>query len=100
MAGRRAFVGREGELSRLVEAPGGVRVVVTCRSDEAPLAGQVASWLAGVRGDAGTAEIALGPLSRAEVAEQVTALAGEPVLPEAVDELFARAGGTRFSPSS
>ena len=75
---------------------GGVRVVVTCRSDEAPLAGPAASWLAGVRGDAGTAEIALSPLSRAEVAEQVTALAGGPVLPEVVDELFARAEGNPF----
>jgi hypothetical protein len=55
---------------------GGVRVVVTCRSDEAPLAGPVTSWLALVRGEAGMAEIALGPLSRAEAAEQVTALAG------------------------
>jgi len=74
----------------------GVRVVVTCRSDEAPLAGPVASWLARVRGEAGTAEIALGPLSRAEAAEQVTALAGGPVLPEVVDELFARAEGNPF----
>jgi hypothetical protein len=54
---------------------GAVRVVVTCRSDEAPLAGPVTSWLALVRGEAGMAEIALGPLSRAEAAEQVTALA-------------------------
>jgi DNA-binding SARP family transcriptional activator/tetratricopeptide (TPR) repeat protein len=75
---------------------GGVRVVVTCRSDEAPLAGPVASWLARVRGEAGMAEIALGPLSRAESAEQVTALAGEPVPPEVADELFARAEGNPF----
>jgi DNA-binding CsgD family transcriptional regulator/tetratricopeptide (TPR) repeat protein len=74
----------------------GVRVVVTCRSDEAPLAGPVTSWLALVRGEAGMAEIALGPLSRAEAAEQVTALAGGPVPPEVVDELFARAEGNPF----
>jgi DNA-binding SARP family transcriptional activator len=75
---------------------GGVRVVVTCRGDEAPLAGPVASWLARMRGEAGMAEIALGPLSRAEAAEQVTALAGGPVPPEVVDELFARAEGNPF----
>jgi DNA-binding CsgD family transcriptional regulator/tetratricopeptide (TPR) repeat protein len=75
---------------------GAVQVVVTCRSDEAPLAGPVASWLARVRGEAGIAEIALGPLSRAEAAEQVTALAGGPVLPEVVDELFVRAEGNPF----
>ena len=75
---------------------GGVRVVVTCRSDEAPLAGPMASWLARVGGEAGMAEIALGPLSRAEAAEQVTALAGGPVPPEVMDELFARAEGNPF----
>jgi len=41
-------------------------------------------------------EIALGPLSRAEAAEQVTALAGGPVPPEVVDGLFARAEGNPF----
>ena len=73
-------------------APGAVRVVVTCRSDEAPLAAQVAEWLALVRGAAGTEEIPLGPLSRAEVAGQAAALAGGPVPPRVVDELY-RAGG-------
>src|SRR5580658_2853500 len=57
---------------------GPVRVVVTCRADEAPLADQVAGWLARVRADAGTEEIRLGPLSRAEVAGQAAALAGAP----------------------
>jgi hypothetical protein len=56
----------------------------------------VASWLARVRGEAGMVEIALGPLSRAEAAEQVTALAGGPVPPEVVDGLFARAEGNPF----
>src|SRR6516225_6686827 len=66
------FLARPGRRGR-------VRVVVTCRSDEAPLAGPAASWLARVRSEAGMEEIALGPLSRAETAEQVTALAGGPV---------------------
>jgi DNA-binding SARP family transcriptional activator len=83
------FLARPGRRGR-------VRVVVTCRGDEAPLAGPVASWLARVRGEAGMTEIALGPLSRAEAAEQVTALAGGPVPPEVVDELFARAEGNPF----
>jgi DNA-binding CsgD family transcriptional regulator len=76
--------------------PSAGRVVVTCRSDEAPLAPQVAEWLAQVRGAAATEEITLGPLSRAEVAGQAAALAGRPVPPALVDELFARAEGNPF----
>src|SRR5262249_4633741 len=75
---------------------GSVRVVVTCRSDEAPVAAAVAGWLAQARGAAGVEEITLGPLSRPEAAEQVGALAGAPVLPEVVDEVFARAEGNPF----
>ena len=71
-------------------------VVATCRSDEAPLAAQVADWLAQVRGAAGVEEIRLGPLSRAEVAGQVAALAGGPVPAGVVDELYARAEGNPF----
>ena len=77
---------------------GSVTVVATCRSDEAPLAAHVAGWLAHVRGSGGggVEEIRLGPLSRAEVAEQVAALAGGPVPPRVVDELYARAEGNPF----
>ena len=75
---------------------GPVRVVATCRGDEAPLAAQVAGWLAQVRADAGMAEIRLEPLSRAEVAGQAAALAGGPVSPQVVDELYARAEGNPF----
>ena len=64
---------------------GPVRLVATCRADEAPLADQVAAWLARVRADAGTEEIRLGPLSRAEVAGQAAALAGAPVSPQMAD---------------
>ena len=76
--------------------PGAVRAVVTCRSDEAPLEPQVAQWLALARGAAATEEITLGPLSRPEVARQAAALAGQPVPPALVDELFARAAGNPF----
>jgi DNA-binding CsgD family transcriptional regulator/tetratricopeptide (TPR) repeat protein len=70
---------------------GGVTVVVTCRSDEVPLDATVADWLAHVRRDAGVEEIRLGPLSRREVAEQVTGLTGA-----AAPELYARAEGHPF----
>ena len=75
---------------------GPVRLVVTCRADEAPLADQVAAWLARVRADAGTEEIRLAPLSRAEVAGQAAALAGAPVSRQMAEELFARAEGNPF----
>lgn len=75
---------------------GGVRVVVTCRSDEAPLAARVAGWLADVRGTAGVEEIRLGPLSPTEVAVQVAALSHGPVSPQVVEELYARAEGNPF----
>ena len=75
---------------------GPVRVVATCRGDEAPLAALVAGWLARVRGDAGTEEIRLGPLSRAQVAGLAAALAGGPVSPQVIDYLYARAEGNAF----
>ena len=75
---------------------GVVRVVVTCRGDEAPVKPQVAGWLEQARGAAAVEEIALGPLSRAEAAEQVAALVGGPVPPELTEELFARAEGNPF----
>jgi DNA-binding CsgD family transcriptional regulator len=73
-----------------------VRMVVTCRSDEVPMEAEVTGWLAQVRGAAGVEEIRLGPLSRAEVAGQVAALAGGPVSAGVVDELFSRAEGNAF----
>jgi DNA-binding CsgD family transcriptional regulator/tetratricopeptide (TPR) repeat protein len=73
-----------------------VSVLVTCRGDEAPLAAQVAGWMAEARGAAGVEEIRLGPLSRAEVAEQVAALAGGPAPPPVAEELYARAEGNPF----
>jgi len=75
---------------------GGVRVVATCRGDEAPLAAHVAGWLADARGAAGVEEILLGPLSRAEVARQAAELVGGPLPPPVIDELYARAEGNPF----
>src|SRR5271169_3454515 len=75
---------------------GPVRVVATCRGDEAPLAEHVAGWLARVRAGAGTEEIRLGPLSRAQVAGQAAALAGGPVPARVIDYLYARAEGNPF----
>jgi DNA-binding CsgD family transcriptional regulator len=81
------YLGRAGR--------GGVRVVVTCRGDEA-LPAHVASWLADARGGAGVEEIRLGPLSRADAAGQIAALAAAPVPPEVVEELYVRAEGNPF----
>ena len=75
---------------------GAVTVVVTCRSDEAPVTAHVAGWLTGVRGAASVEEIRLRPLSRAEAAGQVAALAGGPVPRRVVDELYARGEGNPF----
>ena len=75
---------------------GAVTVVATCRSDEAPLDKQVVSWLAHVRASALVAEMRLGPLNRAEVGDQVAALAGGPVPDKFGDEVFARAEGNPF----
>jgi DNA-binding CsgD family transcriptional regulator/tetratricopeptide (TPR) repeat protein len=71
-------------------------VVVTCRSDEAPLDPEVVDWLAHVRERGGVAEVRLGPLTRDEVAVQVTALAGSPASSTVVDELYARTEGNPF----
>jgi DNA-binding NarL/FixJ family response regulator len=75
---------------------GAVTVVATCRSDEVPLDAAVADWLTHVRRDAGVQEIRLGPLSRNEVAEQVTALVGESPPAGLVEEMYARAEGHPF----
>jgi tetratricopeptide (TPR) repeat protein len=71
-------------------------VVVTCRSDEAPLESHVVEWLAHVREQGGVAQIGRGPLSRADVAEQVAELSGSPAPAPVVDELYARAEGNPF----
>jgi hypothetical protein len=71
-------------------------VVMTFRSDEVPLDAQVADWLAHVRGGGGVEEIGLGPLSRAQVAEQIAGLVGEWAYGELVDDLYARAEGNPF----
>src|SRR5215472_17003629 len=75
---------------------GPVRVLVTYRSDEAPVAAHVADWLATVRGAAGVAEIGLDPLSWEETAQQVAALTGGPVSARVAAELYLRAEGNPF----
>ena len=67
-------------LTYLVRAGGGgtLTVVVTCRSDDAPLGAQVAAWLAHTRGRGGVEEIGLGPLTRGEAEQQIAGLAGGP----------------------
>ena len=75
---------------------GQVTVVVTCRSDEVPLDAAVVDWLTHVRRDAGVEEIRLGPLSRAEVAEQVTGLVQAQPPAGLVEQVYARAEGHPF----
>ncbi|HEV3293976.1 MAG TPA: AAA family ATPase, partial [Streptosporangiaceae bacterium] len=75
---------------------GAVTVAATYRGDEAPVAAPVAGWLAQVRSAAEVEEIRLGPLSRPEAAAYVAALAGGPVPPALVDELYGRGEGNPF----
>ena len=83
------FVARAGIL-------GAVTLVVTCRSDEAPLDRQVAGWLAHVRGSRGVEELRLGPLSREEAAEQVAGLLGAPAHRGWLMSCMRGRRGTRF----
>ena len=83
------FMARAGAL-------GGVTLVATCRSDEAPLEPHVAGWLAHVRGGREVEEIRLSPLSREETTEQVAGLLGGPPPRRVADELYARAEGNPF----
>jgi DNA-binding CsgD family transcriptional regulator len=71
-------------------------VVATCRSDEMAVDPQVAQWLAHMRGGGQVAEIRLGPLSRDEVAQQVTGLMGAPPPAQMADEVYARSEGNPF----
>jgi DNA-binding CsgD family transcriptional regulator len=73
-----------------------VRVVATVRSDEAPAEPAVSRWLAYARGSGHAHEIRLGPLSRDEIAEQVTGLTGGQLAPEAWPGLYARGEGNPF----
>jgi DNA-binding CsgD family transcriptional regulator/tetratricopeptide (TPR) repeat protein len=85
-------------LTYLVRAGGGdaLTVVVTCRSDDAPLDPQVAAWLAHTRGRGGVEEIRLGPLTRGEAEQQIAGLAGGPPPAEFADDVYARAEGNPF----
>jgi DNA-binding CsgD family transcriptional regulator/tetratricopeptide (TPR) repeat protein len=75
---------------------GPVTVVATCRGDEAPLDAAVADWLTNVHQNVEVEEIRLGPLSRAEITEQVMGLME--TLPPAglVEEVYARTEGHPF----
>ena len=75
---------------------GVVKLVATCRSDEAPLDPQVSRWLAHVRAGSRVEEIRLPPLSRAEAAGQVAALAGGPVPAQFAGDVYTRAEGNPF----
>jgi DNA-binding CsgD family transcriptional regulator/tetratricopeptide (TPR) repeat protein len=75
---------------------GAVTLVVTCRSDEAPLDRPVADWLAHVRGSGRVEEIRLVPLSEEESAQLVAQLLGAPPPARVAGQLYARAEGNPF----
>jgi DNA-binding CsgD family transcriptional regulator/tetratricopeptide (TPR) repeat protein len=75
---------------------GALTVVVTCRGDEVPLDGQVTGWLAHARGAGGVEEVRLGPLSRAEAAQQIAGMVGEEPPSGFADDLYVRAEGNPF----
>ncbi|MGH4025500.1 MAG: helix-turn-helix transcriptional regulator [Pseudonocardiaceae bacterium] len=70
-------------------------LMVTCRSDEAPLSGLVVDWLAHCR-SAMVTEIRLAPLARDEVALQAAGLIGSVAPAGFVEELYVRAEGNPF----
>jgi predicted ATPase len=73
-----------------------VTVVATVRTDEMPAEPAVRDWLAYARGSGHAHEIRLGPLTRDEMAEQVTGLTGGRLPPAAWPELYARSEGNPF----
>ena len=83
------FLSRAGGL-------GTATLVVTCRSDEAPLDPPVAGWLAHMRGTRGVEEIRLGPLSQEDAAQLAAQLLGGPPPARVAGELYARAEGNPF----
>ena len=89
-------------LTFLVRAGHGsaVTVVVTCRSDEAPLEPRVSDWLGYARANAAVEEIRMGPLSARETADQVAGLVGGPPPAQLASDVFARGEATRSLPSS
>ena len=84
-------------LTYLWGAAGGpsLSLLVTCRSDEAPMDRWVIDWLAHCRSGMAT-EVGLSPLSREEVASQAAALIGTDSPDEFIDELYTRAEGNPF----
>lgn len=75
---------------------GAVTVIITCRSDEAPLEPRVAAWLAHARANAAAEEIRLGPLSARETADQVSGLLGGPPPARLANDVYARGEGNPF----
>jgi DNA-binding CsgD family transcriptional regulator/tetratricopeptide (TPR) repeat protein len=73
-----------------------VLVVGTWRSDELPRAHPVRRWLTEQQRTPGVETIQLGPLSRAEVAQQLAAILGTGATPAVVAEVVVRSGGNPF----
>jgi len=79
-------------------APGrapGVSVVLTCRSEEAPTE-ELTDWLERLHRNARVDRLDLAPLTRAETAEQITLLLGEPPQRRFLDDMYRRSEGNAF----
>ena len=70
-----------------------VAMVATLRTDAVGLDPGIASWLVELARAAGSERVDLGPLSRAQVADQLRAILGTTPRPDAVAEIAARSGG-------
>jgi DNA-binding CsgD family transcriptional regulator len=79
-----------------VDQDGVTPIVLTCRAEESGPSRPVGRWIAEIARRHGVTRLPLDRLSRREVAEQIGGLLDAAPSPEAVDEVFARAGGNPF----
>ncbi len=71
-------------------------VILTVRSTDVAAHHPLRRWLADVRRLPGVEELAVGPLSREEIAAEVAAVLGGPAHSSLVDEVFARSRGNPY----
>jgi DNA-binding CsgD family transcriptional regulator/tetratricopeptide (TPR) repeat protein len=83
-------------LRSLRTRPASLMVVVTHRSDEVQRRPDLRAWLAEAGRVAFAERLSLRPFTRAEVAEQIEAIAGEAPPAELVQRIFTRSEGNAF----
>ncbi len=79
-----------------VDRDGATPLVLTCREEEIDLRRPVGRWVTELARLDGVAQLPLGPLSSAEVAEQIRGLLGTAAPAGLVDQVYARAEGNPF----